>query len=318
MPDALIVADHRIEPGDRLTFELSFSSLPTGNALPLPVQVIHGTNPGPTIWLSAAIHGDEINGVEIIRQVLARIRPVDLAGSIIAVPIVNVLGFVGESRYLPDRRDLNRAFPGSKTGSLAARLANLFMETIVAQSTHGIDLHTGSDHRINLPQVRANLSHAETYAFARAFGAPLLIDSQTRDGSLREAAARRGIPCLLYEAGEAQRFNDFAIDAGVSGVLRAMEFLAMQRSDVVSADAPLLVSETRWARARRAGMARLFVRLGDWVRHNEIVGVISDALGREQARIRANSGGVVIGLLRNPIVHRGDAVVHIGVPAPAD
>jgi len=133
MPEALVVADHRIEPGDRLTFELSFSSLPTGNALPVPVQVIHGVAPGPTVWLSAAIHGDELNGTEIIRQVLARIRPSDLAGSIIAVPIVNVLGFVGESRYLPDRRDLNRAFPGSKTGSLAARLAHLFMETIVAR-----------------------------------------------------------------------------------------------------------------------------------------------------------------------------------------
>jgi hypothetical protein len=315
MPEALVVADHRIEPGDRLTFELSFSSLPTGNALPLPVQVLHGTITGPTLWVNAAIHGDEINGVEIIRQVLARIRPGDLAGSIIAVPIVNVLGFVGESRYLPDRRDLNRAFPGSRTGSLAARLANLFMDTIVARSTHGIDLHTGSDHRTNLPQVRANLSHQETYNFASAFGAPLLIDSHTRDGSLREAAARRGIPCLLYEAGEAQRFNNFAIEAGVNGILRVVQFLNMQRCDIPAAPPRLLVSETRWARARRAGMARIFVSLGDRVRTNDILGVINDALGREQARIRASCRGVVIGLLRNPIVHRGDAVVHIGVPS---
>jgi uncharacterized protein len=188
----------------------------------MPVVVINGKHPGPTVWLSGAIHGDELNGVEVVRRVLPRIDQRTLRGAIIAVPVVNVFGFVEQSRYLPDGRDLNRSFPGSARGSMASQLAALFMKEVVMQCELGIDLHTAAAHRTNIPQVRANLDDAETLALAKAFGAPFIIDARLRDGSVRSAATKRGIKVLLYEAGQIHRFDEEAVEAGVDGVLRVL------------------------------------------------------------------------------------------------
>jgi predicted deacylase len=184
----LRIGDTLVQPGSTGRVDLPVARLPTQTHLSLPVAIIHGARPGPTLWLSAALHGDEIGGVEIIRRVLSRVSAPRLDGSLIAVPIVNVFGFISQSRYLPDRRDLNRSFPGSARGSLAARLAHLFMTEVVKQCTHGIDLHTGSSHRRNLPQIRADLDDPDTRRIATAFGATVMIHSRVRDGSLREAA----------------------------------------------------------------------------------------------------------------------------------
>ncbi|MFE4105114.1 succinylglutamate desuccinylase/aspartoacylase family protein [Almyronema epifaneia] len=306
------IGQYTIPPGKKQQLDLPVARLPTQTQLSLPITVINGAQPGPRLWLSAAIHGDEINGVEIIRQVLTQLQPKRLRGSLIAVPIVNVFGFIEQSRYLPDRRDLNRSFPGSPRGSLAARLAHLFMHEVVRRCTHGIDLHTASHHRSNWPQIRANLADPETYRCAKAFNAPLMIQSSMRDGSLRQAAAQRGIPVLLYEAGEALRFDPEAIQIGVEGILRVMAILEMlSRETVVSPKPSIEVKETQWARASRSGILHMQVALGEVVQKRQPLGLILDAFGNKSAKIQSPCQGMVIGCTRNPLVNQGDAILHI-------
>ncbi|MFW6359649.1 MAG: succinylglutamate desuccinylase/aspartoacylase family protein [Chroococcales cyanobacterium] len=303
-----------IPPGKRYRIELPVARLPTQTMISLPVTVVNGLYPGARLWLSAAIHGDEINGVEIIRQVLEQVNPQFLQGTLIAVPIVNGFGFIEQSRYLPDRRDLNRSFPGSANGSLASLLAYLFMREIVSRSTHGIDLHTASHHRINLPQIRGDLEDLETYRCAKAFGARIMIHANTRDGSLRQAAKKRGIPVLLYEAGEALRFDSEAINVGVAGVLRVMKALNMYPCSSLEDElTPLEVSQTKWIRASRSGLLRLAVKLGEKVEKKQLLGVISDAFGEKSANVRASANGLVIGHTQNPVVNQGDGIFHLAL-----
>ncbi|MGB7441942.1 MAG: succinylglutamate desuccinylase/aspartoacylase family protein [Coleofasciculaceae cyanobacterium] len=303
-----------VAPGERKRLELPIARLPTQTMLYLPVTVVNGTTPGPRLWLSAAIHGDEINGVEIIRQVLEKIKPKSLCGTLIAVPIVNIFGFIEQSRYLPDRRDLNRSFPGSPRGSLAARLAHLFMKEVVSRCTHGIDLHTASDHRTNLPQIRANLKDAETYRCAKAFAAPLLMHANTRDGSLRQAATAQGIPILLYEAGEAQRFDREAIEVGVEGVLRVMKELAMVELELPQTTQQMVeVSESRWVRAPSGGIWHLKVTLGETVNKKHLLGTVTDAFGEKSVKVYAPCKGLVIGHTQNPLVNQGDAILNLAI-----
>jgi predicted deacylase len=268
------------------------------------------------VWLSAALHGDEINGVEVVRGVLAEVDPAVLRGTILAVPVVNVFGFVAESRYLPDRRDLNRSFPGSTRGSLAARLAHLFMTEIVARSSCGIDLHTGSDHRSNLPHVRADLGNQDARRLAHAFGTSLVLHGRGPEGSLRAAAADAGVPCIVYEAGEANRFNRQAVQAGVEGIRRTLKALGMIPGlDVKPAPRPLRIDKAKWVRAQQSGIVRLQVDIGDTVRRRQVLGEIADTFGEVQATIRAPAAGIVFGLTRHPLAHRGDAIAHLAVPA---
>jgi predicted deacylase len=264
------------------------------------------------IWISAAIHGDELNGVPIIRHVLDQIDPKQLSGTVLAVPAVNVFGLVQESRYLPDRRDLNRCFPGSKRGSSASQLAHLFMEEIVSRCELGLDLHTGSGGRTNLPQVRCDLEQVDTLRLARVFGAPVLLHARLRDGSLRAAARDLGKTVLVYEAGEASRFDIGAIDNGVRGVFRVMESLGMLSIDVEPPEAePALAWKSSWARARRTGFCEMIARLGDRVTESSNLAVVYDALGRSRSLVKSKTSGIVIGHVTSPIVNRGDAVAHV-------
>jgi uncharacterized protein len=308
------IAGETIQPGKRERLEIPVAHLPTRTPISLPVIVINGKKAGPKLWLSAAIHGDEINGVEIIRQVLEKIQPRKLCGTLIAVPIVNVFGFIEQSRYLPDRRDLNRSFPGSPNGSLASRLAYLFMTEIVSRCTHGIDLHTAAIPRINLPQIRANLEDEDTYRFAKVFGAPLLIHATMRDGSLRQAATKKKIPILLYEAGEALRFNAQAIQIGVEGILRVMDYLAMYPLSSPTAEVTSVeVSATKWIRASRSGILHLNVKLGEQVEKKQLLGIVTDAFGEMSAKVRATEKGMVIGYTQNPLINQGDGIVHLAL-----
>lgn len=303
-------------PQTRQQIEIPVARLPTQTQLSLPVMVIHGQEPGPTLWLSGAVHGDEVNGVEIVRQVVQRLNHYPFVGTVLAIPIVNVFGFIEGDRYLPDRRDLNRCFPGSAKGSLASRLAHLFMEEIVQRSTHGIDFHTASDHRLNWPQIRANLENPETHRLAIAFGAPLVMHSNLRDGSLRQAAHKRHIPTLLYEAGEALRLNFEAVQVGVQGAFRVMTALNMIAADVLPTRKPPLESrDSYWIRSNRTGLLSLHTYLGDSVIPKQRVGTISDAFGEEESVIRARRAGVVIGHTQKPWVHQGDAIVHVATMA---
>jgi predicted deacylase len=314
----LQIGQETIQPGERKRVDIPVSRLLTEAKLSLSVEVLHGAEPGPRLWLSAAVHGDELNGVEIIRRVLQRLDPQTLSGSVLAVPIVNVFGFVSQSRYLPDRRDLNRSFPGSPRGSMAARLANLFMQEVVRHCTHGIDLHTGSNHRTNLPQARADLRDPSTRWLADAFAAPVTLDTHVRDGSLREAAQKRGIPVLVYEGGEPLRFDETAITVGVAGVLRALTALGMvSPSPGKKSKSALKTPGTRefrsstWVRARRGGILRLAVQLGEEIAQKQCLGVISDAFGDDEVEVLATETGMVVGHVNNPLVHQGDGVVHV-------
>ncbi|TWT37585.1 aspartoacylase [Posidoniimonas corsicana] len=304
-------------PGATERVELKVSRLPTGTQLTVPLQVVNGAKPGPVMWVSAAVHGDELNGVEIVRRVLERIKARSLAGALIAAPLVNVFGFIDQSRYLPDRRDLNRSFPGSANGSLASRLAHKFLDEVVSNCHFGIDLHTGSNFRTNLPQIRANLSDAQTRACAEAFGAPVVMHAQTRDGSLRHAATKRGIPVLVYEAGEPMRFDEDAISRGVNGVLRVMAHLGMRsRKAPLKPYAGQFIRESVWARAKQGGILRLSVQLGQRVSRKEPLGVIADAFGAEERVVTSPIAGMVIGHTTSPLVHQGDAIIHVGKTAP--
>ncbi len=280
----------------------------------MPVHVINGRRDGPVLFVSAAIHGDEINGVEIIRRLLKTRQIQKLKGALIAVPVVNVYGFIGQSRYLPDRRDLNRSFPGSETGSMAARLAFTFMHEVVSQCTHGIDLHTGAIGRENLPQIRAKVFDApQTAAMASAFGAPVILNAELRDGSLREAVAEHGIPVLLYEAGEALRFDEVAIRAGVKGITRVMRHLGMlaKSKSRKAATEPLVARNSHWVRAPQSGVLRMVVPLGAQVSKDQIIGRVADPFGEQEEVIRADESGIVIGKTNLPLVHEGEAVFHI-------
>ncbi len=292
--------------------DLPIAKLVTGSQISLPIQVLHGAADGPTVWVSAAVHGDEIGGVEIVRRVTARLDPRRMRGTVIAVPIVNVHGFLSGDRYLPDRRDLNRSFPGSANGSLAGRVAHLFMSEIVRRCDVGIDLHTGSDHRINLPQVRADLDDAKTRGLAEAFGAPMMLHSRVRDGSLRGEATELGKTVLLFEGGEAWRFDKHAIEVGTTGVINVLAELGLiAKPDGIAATAPTVSRRSRWLRARRSGIVGLDATLGEAVRKGQQIGVIHDSVGRRLARLNAPIDGIVIGHVQHPLVNQGDAIVHI-------
>jgi predicted deacylase len=300
-----------VAAGSSATLEIPVARLTTGTWLSLPIGVVHGRRDGPTLWLSATIHGDEIGGVPVIREVVRRLEPWSVAGTLIAAPIVNVFGLVNESRYLPDRRDLNRSFPGSRRGSLAARLAHLFMTEVVERSDLGIDLHTGSDGRRNLPQIRCDLDDPPTRRVAEVFGAPIVLHSRVRDGSLRAAATARGIGVLVYEAGAASRFDSDGIELGVEGILRVMRSRGMLRGGQPRKRRCWISRSRSWARAPRSGFCQLLVRLGQRVSRGQELARVFDALDRGEAQVRSPARGVVIGLLESALVNRGDAVAHV-------
>ncbi|KRC53257.1 MULTISPECIES: succinylglutamate desuccinylase/aspartoacylase family protein [unclassified Nocardioides] len=313
--ESFAIGNVRVRAGATKEVELPITRLVTGGDVSLPVRVVHGREPGPTVWVNAAIHGDEVMGVEVIRQAMATLTARSFRGTLVAVPVVNVLGFMTGDRYLPDRRDLNRSFPGSARGSLASRIAHLFMTEVVSKCDVGLDLHTAADRRANLPQIRADLDDPRTRELAEAFGAPVMLHARLRDGSLRQAARDRGATVLLYEAGEALRFDEDAIAVGVRGVRRVLASLGMIDPEP-EADA-LDVVESRssnWVRARGTGILHLDVHLGEWVEAGQRLGGLSDTFGRRVRLVHADRPGIVIGLTRAPIVNAGDALVHVATP----
>ena len=314
MREPFPIGDVEVAPGTRRSLRLPVAQSYAGGDVHLPVRVVHGRTEGPCLFVCAAVHGDEINGVEIIRRLLARRELRRLSGTLIAVPIVNVFGFAQQSRYLPDRRDLNRSFPGSATGSLAARLAHVFMTEVVAKATHGIDLHTASNHRANLPQVRGCLDDPETEKLARAFGVPVILNANLRDGSLRQEVLERGVPMLVYEAGEALRFEEKPIRAGVRGILRVMrslEMLPASRHASRPPPEPFLARGSYWVRSPASGILRVHSQLGDRVKADEELGVVSDPLGEDASPLLAPRAGVVIGMTQLPLANEGDALFHV-------
>ncbi len=307
-----------IPPSSRRVIELEAAKLYTDSPLSIPIEVLHGASTGPVLMINAAIHGDELNGVEIIRQLLNTLDEKKLKGTVIAVPIVNVFGFIHKSRYLPDRRDLNRCFPGSEKGSLASRMAYTFFSKVAERCDYILDLHTGAIHRTNLPQIRADLSNSETLRIAQAFATPVIIDSPLRDGSLRSEAEKQQIPVLTYEAGEALRFDPIAINAGIIGIKRVMQSIGMLRPSRKKIPNSIIAKSTSWLRAEADGILRTLVSLGDKVEKGQVLAYINSPLGKLEVEIRANKSGIVIGQQTLPLVNEGDAVFHLAYFHKAD
>ncbi len=257
--DPFVMSGVEVKAGTRQTVNLPVSVMSDHTPVTMSTHIVHGRKPGPTLFVSAAIHGDEIIGVEIVRRLLRAPALSRVSGTLLAVPIVNSLGFMTHSRYLPDRRDLNRSFPGSTSGSLAGRLAHYFLTEIVKRSDVGIDLHSAAIHRTNLPQIRVSPSKPGTMELAEAFAPPLILTSKVREGSLRESAQKNGVDILLYEAGEGLRFDENAVRVGVSGVLGVMAHMGMipprkSRHRVT----PLRSTGSYWVRAPAGGLMRTF------------------------------------------------------------
>lgn len=316
--NSITIAKETIKAGESRCVKLALAMLYTSTPLEVPVYVFHGKKDGPILFITAAIHGDEINGVEIMRRLHHSSHIKRLRGTLITIPIVNVYGLMLHSRYLPDRRDLNRQFPGSGQGSMASKLAYLIMTEIVEHSTHGIDLHTGAIHRSNYPQVRFSHQNVESGKMAEAFATPICVPSSIRDGSLRHATENLNIPMIVYEAGEALRFDAFSIKLGVQGILRVMKYLGMlspsQGKHIAKKKgASAVAKSTYWIRASTSGMMVDSKPLGHKVNRNELLCHIVDPLGDDRESVCCPYEGIIIGKSNIPLVNEGDALFHVAL-----
>lgn len=314
-PVILKIGGEKIFRGQRKKVYLESAALYDFTQLKIPVEIIRGHEKGPVLFISAAIHGDEINGVEIIRRILKKKNLQKIKGTLILIPVVNVFGFNNKSRYLPDRKDLNRSFPGSANGSLASRLASIFMKEIVSKCTHGIDLHTGAIHRTNIPHIRACIEDPATKELADGFGVPVVINSKLRDGSLREAARKKNIAMLLFEGGQALRFEESVIKAGVDGCMAVMKKIGMLETKAIKTTkrkTGIHYSEsTFWVRAPRSGSFTSKKKVGDYIHKDDIIATVSDPFGGEKHYVYAKENGILIGASLLPLVNQGDAMFHI-------
>lgn len=310
---SFVIAGQEILAGTRRTVDLPVSVMSDHTPVSMSAHVIHGKLGGPVVFISAGVHGDEVIGVEIVRRLLRTSNVKTLRGTLIVVPIVNAFGFINHSRYLPDRRDLNRSFPGSPSGSLAARLAYLFLTEVVARSDLGIDLHSAAIHRTNLPQIRISPDVPRTAELAEVFGAPVILQSPLRDGSMRGAAKALGKDVLLFEAGEGLRFDEMSVRAGVAGILRILRYMGMISSKgVAKPKAPSqYCASSKWLRAPMGGLLRNFRGDGDVVKRGDVIASVSDPFGQVDEEIIAPFNGIVIGRAVMPIVNEGDAVFHL-------
>jgi len=313
MSEVFEIAGQKVESGESKKLEIPIGTLYTDIEMYLPVFVKRGKKEGPVFFVCAALHGDELNGIEIISRIINSKRIQTLKGTLIAVPLVNAYGVLNQSRYLPDRRDLNRCFPGSKKGSLAGRIAHLLLQEIISKAQFGVDLHTGAIHRTNLPQIRANLDDCITMELAKAFGVPVLLNANLRDGSLRQAADEKGVRVLLYEAGEALRFDELSIRAGFRGVINVMVHLGMlaKRKSKKLPVEPFVARDSTWVRATSSGLVSDKKKIGDFVEKDSVLANIKDPFGQVIDRVNASVSGIIIGKQNIPLVHEGDAMFHI-------
>jgi len=315
-PDGFEIGGIRVARGKSKRTDITISHLYDQTEMQIPIEVIRGKEDGPILLLIGAMHGDEINGCEAIKRILSHKKLLStLKGTIVAAPIVNVFGYNRNVRYLPDRRDLNRCFPGDPLGSLGAQIAHKFLHEVVMECTHVIDFHTGAIHRTNYPQIRAQLSSPEVHKLAMAFDMPVVLDASLRDGSLRKYLYSKDIPMIVFEGGEALRCEEDVVKAAMRGTFSVMESLGMLKSSLLKLkkrkNPPFIACSSHWLRAPAAGSLRMNKLLGNHVNKGDLVGVISDPFGGNKSYVRAQHDGMIIGMLKLPLVNNGDAIVHI-------
>lgn len=311
----ITIGGEAVIPGREKFVKITIDRLPTGTLIDIPVYVFNSKNPGPTILIQAGLHGDEVNGIEIVRRMLQNGQFKIDAGAVIAVPILNIFGFIHFSRDVPDGKDVNRSFPGTKSGSMASRIAYHYTNEIMHQIDFAIDLHTGGGQRHNFPQVRYTLEDADSMKLATIFNAPMTLSSSLIKGSFRNAAFKMKKPTIVYEAGESTRFDDFSITEGINGVLRVLRHLGMIKKSEMVVDGShktLHLKERKWLRAATAGIFIPKVPNGNKIAKGEEIGLISDTYARKTKLIKAPFDGYVICLNHQAVVNQGDALFHIG------
>ena len=307
------IAGQEIHPGEFKEIDINIARLPSHTIIDTPIYISRGLEDGPILALTAGMHGDEINGMEIVRRILDSGLHQPKRGVTVCMPIVNIYGFLNYSRDVPDGKDINRSFPGNKNGSLASRVAYNLMHEVIPFIDYGIDFHTGGAMRTNYPQVRALLKDEKNFELAQAFNAPFTIDASFRPNSLRKEASKRGKNIIVYEGGESLRFDQQAIEEGMDGTLRLMKHLDMIDWAPEAREENRIVWNTSWIRAKSAGLFQPNVQCGNLIQKGQWIGTITDPFGEFKEQVIANDTGYVIGLNNIPVINAGDALMHIGM-----
>jgi len=308
----ITINKHTIKAGENKTVILNSYELHTKTHIEIPVHVINSGKPGPAILLSAGMHGEETNGIEIIRRIIRRKEVQELkCGSLIAIPVINIISFLYGSRDLPDGRDLNRCFPGTKNGSIGSRIAYDLVKHILPIIDFGIDFHTGGSKINNYPQLRCVYEFDGNLELAEKFGAPLIINSKYRDGTLRKEAAKKNKPILVYEGGESMRFDYLAINEGLNGCLRLMNAYQMINVEVPDMPAVKIIKDT-WIRANSSGLFHMNKSNGSHVLKDDLLGVVCHPFGNIEDKIYSPEAGYLVGINNQPVVNQGDALIHLG------
>lgn len=310
----IVILNERIALGESRRIDFGIAKLYTSTPVKIPVIIERSMHPGPTVLITAALHGDEINGVEIVRQLLSRKLNKPKRGTIICIPILNVFGFLQSNRYFPDGRDLNRVFPGTKSGSLASRVAYHFSKEILPHADLCLDFHTGSASRFNAPQIRIKPDDDNLLAYARIFNAPFTVYSKIIDKSYRKTCDNRGIPYLLFEGGKSLENNKTIAKEGVEGIIRILEHLDMLSQKKVPAAVhtqTIIIKKAKWVRAHRSGLLHVRVECNTLVNKGDLLATITDPYGKMKIRVSAPNDGYIINVNQSPIVNQGDAIFHL-------
>ena len=302
-----------IKPGEQKLVKIHISELPTGTLIDIPVHVFNAKKPGPTVLLQAGLHGDEINGVETLRRMLESKDFAIERGAVIVVPILNIFGFIHFSRDVPDGKDVNRSFPGYKSGSLASRIAYHYTQEILPQIDFGIDLHTGGGQRHNYPQARYTVADAASKNLASIFNAPFFFASKLISGSFRKAAFKMNKPIIVYEAGESMRFDEFAMEIAINGIKNVLHsFNMLPKLESSKETTKIHFDTTKWIRASRAGMFIPKISNGVAIKKGDVLGMLTDTIAKNSVKVKAPLDGYVFCINHQAVVNQGDALFHIG------
>lgn len=308
----IIINGIRVRPGQSLNIEIAIARLPTHTLIDLPVFIRRAKEDGPSVLISGGVHGDEINGIVAVKRMLEENLFTPLLGTLIYIPLVNVYGFLSNTRTFPDGRDLNRSFPGSSKGSLASQIAHILTQQIIPQIDYGVDFHTGGRMLTNYPQIRVDFKDTKGLELAEVFGAPFIINSPHIDRSFRKEAFKSDKHILVYEGGESMRLDNTVIDEGIAGTKRLLYHLGMIEEGELQKRESRKLEESSWLRARVSGIFTPTVNIGESVRKGQMLAKISDPYGQVKVPVKSLANGYVVGLNNLPVINAGDALFHIG------
>ncbi len=314
MPEPLHIAGHEVAPGEARDLRLPVSQTYAGDDLGIPIRVLRAPIDGPVLAVTAAVHGDEINGTGIVHELMYARRPELLRGTLVLVPVVDLFGFETQTRYMPDRRDLNRCFPGSKSGSLSRRVARAFFDEVIRKCTHVLDLHSAGSGRTNFPNIRANLDNAACATLAQAFGCEMIVHGRGPEGALRRAAVEAGIASIILEAGEPRKMEPTVMEIGVRGVLNVLRDLKMVEGQPLRPPYQAIVKKTTWLRAQCGGLLRFHVAPGAIVDAGQAISTNYSVFGEQQNVLYAPKDGIVLGMTTMPAVKPGEPICHLAMP----